>query len=63
MKLLASAEACRRTLYTGTDGYEANEFKRTVSRLFEMRSRAYLGLPHGARTAETFGWSDKIVET
>ena len=61
VKLLASAEVPPEQLYTGIDGFEANEFKRTASRLFEMRSQSYLGLPHGPRTAE--GWSDKIVET
>jgi cell division protein ZapE len=61
VKVLASGEAQPDALYTATDGYEANEFKRTASRLIEMRSQSYLGLPHGSRQAPID--VAKIVET
>ena len=62
VKLLASSEAQPDALYRASDGYEVLEFKRTASRLIEMRSQAYLGLPHGPRHARAFD-AAKIVET
>jgi cell division protein ZapE len=48
VKLFASAAAPPDALFEGTEGREAFEFARTVSRLNEMRSQDYMALPHGA---------------
>ena len=62
VKLVASAQAEPDALYPETDGAEAMQFKRTASRLYEMRSDSYLSLPHGRRDSP--GQSrEGIVET
>ncbi|MCA1454844.1 AFG1 family ATPase [Bradyrhizobium sp. BRP22] len=64
VKLMASAEANPVSLYLANEGVEANEFRRTSSRLIEMSSASYLALPHGKRKDSTAsGSSTGLVET
>ena len=63
VKLMATAEADPLSLYLATEGYEANEFKRTASRLIEMSSESYLALPHGHKDSAASGSSTGLVET
>ena len=63
VKLMASAAADPMSLYVATEGSEANEFKRTSSRLIEMSSESYLALPHGHKDSAASGSSTGLVET
>jgi cell division protein ZapE len=57
-KLVLSAAAEPAALYPAAEGREAFEFQRTVSRLIEMRSDAYLARPHNVELRRA-----NIVET
>jgi cell division protein ZapE len=60
VKLVASAAGEPDGLYLATEGVEVQEFRRTASRLIEMRSEGYLSLPHGQRAASD---QSGIIET
>ena len=59
VKLVASAAAEPGALVGALEGAEAFEFARAASRLFEMRSPAYLASAHGPRARDASG----VVET
>jgi cell division protein ZapE len=63
VKLVASAQAAPAALYHASGGFEAQEFKRTASRLIEMGSRSYLARPHGRKDSAATGSTEGIVET
>jgi cell division protein ZapE len=63
VKLMASADANPISLYLADEGNEANEFKRTASRLIEMSSESYLALPHGRKDSTASGSTKGLVET
>lgn len=63
VKLMASADTDPMSLYSATEGFEANEFKRTSSRLIEMGSKSYLALPHGRSDSTASGSTTGLVET
>src|SRR6185312_9376280 len=63
VKLMASAAAEPLSLYLASEGNEANEFKRTSSRLIEMGSESYLARPHGHKDSAASGSTTGLVET
>lgn len=63
VKLMASSDSDPLSLYRANDGFEANEFKRTSSRLIEMNSDSYLARAHGRSDSLASGTATGLVET
>jgi cell division protein ZapE len=63
VKMVISADGPPQALYTAEEGREAFEFDRTVSRLIEMQSEAYLAAPHGRLGGHAGADLAGIVET
>ena len=63
VKLVASADAQPDGLYRASEGFEAQEFKRTASRLTEMRSEQYLSRSHGLGHGVARHSTEGLVET
>ena len=63
VKLVASAATEPAVLYRAEQGFEAQEFKRTASRLIEMQSQAYLARAHGGGRVHAPHAYAGIVET
>jgi cell division protein ZapE len=63
VKLIASASAEPDKLFKDDGTREAFEFRRTASRLYEMRSKDYLARPHGAKDSKASGNVTGLVET
>ena len=63
VKLVASAAAEPDALYGASSGAEAFAFQRTASRLVEMRSDAWLALPHGGPGARQADAGEGVEST
>ena len=62
VKLVASAEAEPDALYRADRGFEAHEFKRTASRLIQMRSQSYLPSRTVMRASTLNGRAERVYD-